>query len=308
VTAYGDLGDASSAMWLFAMLAPRTTRTWNVLLGTLAKVAERTNSYNISPQQSAAATMIQIDQTRQESDMEFTSLKADRNLFDIVHMLLKAMCNQEEIDGVRAPQADSQTFCVAASALQYSPSTGSILANEIFMEASKLHIPADGRFINAALRCFGTDIDAALVSWKYTIRPKCISFEKRVISHSSSRKNLVAAYNGLLYVCGRALRPDIALRVIYAMNRDGIEPNETSLNSYRSGSRIHNNSHKKTNAASSNNNSDSLVTSVTSSIRTRIEQKLRLIDQFEALLVVECTKYDQNDKRRDGEQRVRIIL
>jgi pentatricopeptide repeat protein len=299
VTAYGDLGDASSAIWLFAKFAPSTTRTWNVLLGTLAKIAEHTETYEINTNTSSVAVAFQSS-FMSPSNTGFQILLQETNIFETVHKILRGMCQQEKINGITAPSADSQTFCVAASALQYGPAAGSILANALFQTATKLCIPADGRFVNAAVRCFGNDIDAALAAWRDSIRPKCIAFDKRALSASlsSGTKNLVAAYNGLLYVCGRALRPDIALRVVYAMNKDGIEPNETSLNSYRSGTRIQQ-------KVRGRNNEDG---DAGMGLRSTIERTLKLREQFESLLVVECTKYDQNDRRRDGEQRVRIIL
>ena len=294
VTAFGDLGDASSIIWLFTAYAPTTTRTWNVVLGALAKVAENGNPYEINANTSTAAIAFQ-NYVSQTSTARIHTFLQQTNIFDVVQMLLQGMCQQEKIDGISAPNADSQTLCVAAAALQYGPSAGAEIANSLFHIATKLNIPADGRFVNAAMRCFGNDIDAALIAWRDNIRPKCIALEKRVLSSSASassgKKNLVAAYNGLLHVCGRALRPDIALRVVYAMNKDGIEPNEASLNSYRSGSR--------------RNDRDG---DVGMGFRTTIERTLKLKEQFESLLVVECTKYDQNDRRRDGEQRVRIIL
>jgi pentatricopeptide repeat protein len=227
------------------------------------------------------------------SNAKMSTILQESNLFDVVQTIFKVMCKQQDIDGITIPDADSQTFCVVATALQYGPSTGADLANHLFLEATKLGIPADGRFVNAAIRCFGNEIDAALVAWKSNIRPKCIAFENRVSASLSlsSKKNLIAAYNGLLYVCGRALRPDIALRVIYAMNKDEIEPNEMSLNSYRSGSRVQKRSEGDGGG-----------------FRTTIERKLKLVEQFESLLFIECTKYDENDRRRDGEKRVRIIL
>jgi pentatricopeptide repeat protein len=205
----------------------------------------------------------------------------------MVQRILGVMCNRGFVDGISAPMADSQTFCVAASALQYGPTCGANLPTEMFRNATSLGVPADGRFLNAVLRCFGSDIDAALRLWKDEVRPKCLSFERQL--SSNSKKNLLAAYNGLLYVCGRALRPDIALRVVYAMSKDGLEPNETSLNSYRSGSRI-------------------FQRSQGGGFASTLERKLKLIEQYESLLLVECTKYDRDDRRRVGERRVRIIL
>ena len=297
MTAFGDLGDASSVIWLFAMYAPTTTRTWNVLLGALAKIAENNESYEINARASAVAVAFQ-DYLMHPSNARFHIFLQVTNIFDATQMLLRGMCQQEIIEGISAPSADSQTFCVAASALQYGPSAGSALANSLFHTATHLCIPADGRFVNAAIRCFGNDIDAALIAWRDNIRPKCIAFEKRVLPPSlTGKKNLVAAYHGILYVCGRAFRPDIALRVVYAMNKDGIEPNETSLNSYRSGCRIQQKLDER---------NKEVVGGI--GFRTTIERTFKLREQFESLLVVECTKYDQNDRRRDGEQRVRIIL
>ena len=302
VTAYGDLGDASSVIWLFAKYAPTTTRTWNVLLGASAKVAENTETYAINTNTSAAAIAFQ-NSFPSPSNAAFQIFLQEANIFDFVHKILRGMCQEEHIDGIVAPIADSQTFCVAASALQYGPTAGSVLANSLFHTAATLGIQADGRFVNAAMRCFGDDIDAALTAWRDNIRPKCVAFEKRASPSSSSSatgtKNLVAAYNGLLYVCGRALRPDVALRVVYAMNKDGIEPNETSLNSYRSGTRI------QQKVRDRNNDEDG---GAGMGLRSTIARTLKLREQFESLLVVECTKYDLNDRRRDGEQRVRIIL
>jgi pentatricopeptide repeat protein len=299
VTAYGDLGDASSLLWLFAKYAPTTTRTWNVLLGSFAKVAEHTEQHTINANTSAVAMAFQ-NSSMSSSNPSFHRFLQETNLFDVVQKILKGMSEEEYLDGITAPIADSQTFCVAATALQYDPTVSSALANSLFQSASKLCIPADGRFINAVMRCFGNDIDAALTAWRDNIRPKCIALEKRVLSSSissSGTKNLVAAYNGLLYVCGRALRPDVALRVVYAMNKDGIEPNETSLNSYRSGTRIQ----QKIRGRNKEDGGSR-------GLRSTIERTLKLREQFESLLVVECTKYDQNDRRRNGEQRVRIIL
>ena len=43
-----------------------------------------------------------------------------------------------------------------------------------------------------------------------------------------------------MHVCGRAERPDIGVRLAYAMIREGIEPNEITLNNYRAGKRLRN--------------------------------------------------------------------
>jgi pentatricopeptide repeat protein len=291
VSAYGNIGDASSALWLFSKYVPRTTRTWNVLLGAMARVAEREGDLCslVDPISSSAASVFLQEDTRElrASNSELISFQKESGVFDVVQRILGLMCGVGYIDGISAPTADSQTFCVAAAALQYGPTCGAHLPTEMFRNATSLGVPADGRFLNAVLRCFGNDIDAALQLWKDEIRPQCLSLERQL--SSISKKNLLAAYNGLLHVCGRALRPDIALRVVYAMNKDGLEPNEASLNSYRSGSRI-------------------CQRSQSGGFAATLERKLKLIEQYESLLLVECTKYDRDDRRRVGERRVRIIL
>ena len=156
---------------------------------------------------------------------------------EAVRTLLDAMTSGRQINGRRMPMPSSQTFCIAASTFQFGP-TDADKALELFRNATNAGVPADGRFVNAVFRCFGNDINAALSAWKDEIRIACLRHEGRTRSTPvpdwrTKGKNLIAAYNGLIHVCGRAVRPDIALRLIYAMNKEGLEPNEISLNCYR---------------------------------------------------------------------------
>jgi hypothetical protein len=75
------------------------------------------------------------------------------------------------------------------------------------------------------------------------------------------------------------------------MNKEGIESNEVALNCYRSGKRTRQKLAKLNNEVEKNGGLG-----------------LAMSKQFESVLLVECTKFDENDKRRSGEQRVRIIL
>ena len=249
------------------------------------------------PLQSVAAKVFQTAGAISPSHQKPNALLRHSTTARVTQLLLNAMTAEEPIVGMKyvAPAADSQTFCVAASALQFGP-TGAALATELYRNATKVGVSADGRVVNAILRCFGKDIDAALALWKSELRARCAAHENRARSQPPSNrrvkgKNLLAAYNGLMYVCGRAVRPDIAVRLVYAMNKEGLEPNETSLNSYRAGSRL----------ADTN-----LV--VAGDLRSRLARQLKLVDPYESILFVECTKYDSNDQRRLGEKRVRIIL
>lgn len=254
----------------------------------MAKVADSGSSLILTPLASNAARTLR---SLALPAFEPADLFAASSLIETVHSILNAMSGYSKINGKAAPLADSQTYCVAASALQYGPDAGEALANGLFRNATANGVPADGRFVNAVLRCFGDDVDAALTAWKNEIRPKCLAYENRATRslppNRPAGKNLLASYNGLLYVCGRALRPDIALRLVYAMSKEGLEPNENSLNSYRSGRRL---------------------CKPDDGFRSNLARKLKLIDPYESLLFVECTKYDRNDRRRTGEKRVRIIV
>jgi len=287
VTAYGDLGDPASALWLFAHFSEYSTRTWNVLLGALAECGSKVRT--VRPSTSIAAKAFHEGGASMPTPRN--DLLRHSTVVDVAQLMLNAMTGAEHIAGMNAPIADSQSFCVAASALQFG-TTGAPLATELFRNATAMGIPADGRFVNAVLRCFGDEVDAALASWRNEIRPLTVAFENRarpkpISSNRRAGKNLLAGYNGLLYVCGRALRPDIAVRLAYAMNKEGLEPNEHSLNSYRAGKRL---------------------VDTGGSLRSRLARKLKLIDPYESILYVECTKYDRNDRRRTGEKRVRIIV
>jgi hypothetical protein len=291
VTAYGDLGDPSSAIWLLSNSNCNTTRTWNVALGALAKSVESEDMQILYPSSSDLAQKYPVE-AMNTPNRELAELLDSKTALEAVRALLDTMSGNRKIDGMVAPPPSSQTFCIAASALQHGPTDGS-MAIDMFRNATSLGIPADGRFVNAVIRCFGDDINAALKTWKDEIRPKCLAYEhrKRPGGPPSTRrpqgKNLIAAYPGLFYVCGRALRPDIALRLAYAMSKEGLEPNENTLNSYRSG--------KQDRQAPQGAGS-------------KIARRLGLTGPYESLLYVECTKYDQKDKRRAGEKRVRIIV
>ena len=85
---------------------------------------------------------------------------------------------------------------------------------------------------------------------------------------------------GEVEVAGKAYRPDIALRIAYAMTKEGLEPTEAALNAYNAGARL----------------------------RAMDLEKVRLHSQYEKLLLIECSNYCPNDKRKLNEKRVRIII
>jgi hypothetical protein len=210
--------------------------------------------------------------------------------FSMAPMKLLQLMSGDILVPFRTPKPNSQTYCLVASALQHENQCTKGVAWELFQNATRSNISVDGRFVNAVFRCFGSDIDEALNAWKGEIRQQCLSSNgksKKESTQQQESKTLLAAYHGLLYVCGRALRPDIALRIVYAMNKEkGVIVNEMALQCYQSGKRK---------ALSDSNSSTS-------------KSAVALGEQFESLLIVECTTYDTNDKRRQGDRRVRIIL
>lgn len=268
-------GDPSSAMWLFVHCASNTKRFWNALLGALACVDP---AELVDPGKSLAAKTF-ADQLDFDSDPDLERFLEPSTVYETVQSLLDAM-----IVGESAPALDSQTFCVAAMSIQRSEYTSVSIATELFRNATDLGIPADGRFVNSVLRCCKDDVEGALNLWRNEIRPLSIQYERRARSKASKGKHLLAAYNALLYVCGRAKRSNVALRLVYALRKEGLEPNEVCLNSYWKG-RL-----------------------VASKKKSSFVQKLQMVELYESLLYVECTKYNKNDRRRKDDKRVRIII
>ena len=240
--------------------------------------------------------------------------RGDENVLYPTLALLRGTTSTQAVQNIlmdmdsRGVKRNWQTYCSAAAALQYDPHTGPDLAMRLFRNASQCDLSADGadgRFINAIFRCFGDEIDQAIAYWKSDLRSACLAYESRPRSIPTKRatnKNLIAAYNGLMHVCGRAERPDIGVRLAYAMIREGIEPNEITLNNYRAGKRLRN---KRIRQEAKDDNdkpkrgSLDLLTSWSNFGTTK---------QYESLLYVECTKYSKFSKKMAKDHRVRIIL
>ena len=322
ITISGELGDPGLACSLFDLYSSpsdsSSNRLWNVLLGALAEVAEKGNPI-ISLQSTAATALFnrQVEEASLENSGEHEGCNLSQRLQGMTctqasRELLHLMTNS---DISWAPPPDAQTFCVVAAALQYDADGGPDLAMSLFRNATDQGIPADGRFVNAIFRCFGDDIKQAIAYWKSEIRRECSVFESRsrdpsLTAKRPPNKNLIAAYNGLLHVSGRAQRPDVGLRLVYAMNREGIEPNDVSLNNYKAGKRLCN--CRADRLSSEESPKRGFIFASRSFAGRDIPQlslpKLNMMKQYENLLYVECTKYNQYDKHMSKDQRVRIIV
>jgi pentatricopeptide repeat protein len=313
ITAAGRLGDAPLACAIFDAYHPterqphdNDPRLWNVLLGALEDCAEQDNGVvdALSNATRSFQTWWQLHDKMGHSSSDIFL----QSTLSILQGKTPTQAVQEVLYDMesRGVTPNWQTYCSAAAALQYDTNAGPDLAMSLFRNASKHGISAgaDGRFINAILRCFGDDIDQAIAYWKSDLRSACVVYESRPRPLSTKRatnKNLIAAYNGLMHVCGRAERPDIGVRLAYAMNREGIEPNEMTLNNYRAGKRLRKKRNRTENAIDEKppRGSLGLISSWS---------KLETTKQYESLLYVECTKYDQYNKRMAKDRRVRIIV
>ena len=295
IGAYGDAGDAASACWVFLEMGRvcqkrgRGAESWNVLLGALARGCigdKASNVLDIYGSSAAKRSTEDLSMEELTSD-EFVSLVDGMTCLDASFAILDMMRSGNQTSPLmQSPMPNSQSYCLIASALSGfgTSAPNADRALKLFRDAmNQGGVTPDGRFLNAILRCFGDDIEAALAAWKTDVGPAAASQQR------NGNMNLQQAYNGLMHVCGRALRPDIATRIAYAMNKAGVEPTEVSLNCYMSGKRV------------------------AMEVKTDNGKKgLGLTNQYENLLSVECTKYNarkfDKSKRRAGDKKIRIIL
>lgn len=273
MTSFGRFGDASSALWLFAKIGRDTTKAWNALFGSLIKA----HAYDdvVTPLRSRLAIALEnkavsVDGTNMVK--KDSLLLGDARLHEKVEASFAFMLDTQIVD--------SQSFCLMALFRQRQLNLQPQAARQLYANATRLGVDPDGRFLNGVLRCFGSNLSDALDLWKTDMRPTIVSFYQNNTKIRS--QNLNVAYFGLFYVCGRALRPDVALRIGYAMTKDGLEPDERCLNTYRIGRRDH-----------------GRVSTI----------KEKLLDIHESLLEVECSKAQSSDDRQGrNDWKVRVIL
>ena len=305
ITAYGRVHDPSSACYVFDYMIRtkslnKTLNSWNVLLSALSKICKKEASNPIHCLESIAS--ISIDDYDDDDKLlllpggkSFIDMVDGKDTIEIVFEILDVMKKASKESGTRTNsdlvlRPNAQSYCLVASAISHRGKADGKIAIELYQDALEWNIPADGRFINAIIRCFGNDVDGAIDAWKTHFRNAVASFENRdrpQYSKHKQGKNLIAAYHGLVHVAGRADRPDIALRIAYAMRKEGYEPTESTLNSYMTGSA---NSYRESKGIN------------------KIAKSIRFPNQYENLLTIECTKYNKLDKRRSGDKKVRIII
>ncbi|GMH65757.1 hypothetical protein TrST_g203 [Triparma strigata] len=199
------------------------------------------------------------------------------------NILLKMLCSKDyrdeyidvavkTVDNMIAsgPTPDSITYTEILKALaSCKPSSES---REVSKRLIKLEKEGcDGRLINAYIRCFGDQIDEALDLWSKEIRDSLTIAGNR-------KQNQLQGLTGLLYCCGRAGRPDHALKIVYAINKElGITPTESLLQTYINGKAV---GQKKIGFA---------------------------MKVFEDLLEVETKKFNVKDSRSESEPKIKIL-
>lgn len=304
ITACGVVGDPAKACLIFDRfvqsddgqpLKITNTRACNVLLGGLAEGDKQGN------------LKLRLQDT---VDQEKNS--------DLLSILNGMTCSQAAIPILNAMrERNLQTFVVAATALQYETSSSPTpvaqpLARQLFQNATQeIGISVDGRLLNAILRCWGDDVVGALDHWKGDLR-RSLQVQREDGFVGGGKHNLLAAYNGLLYVCGRARRPDVAVRIVYAMKKGGVDVNERAFQNYNSGKRMCQRLMVSGTKQKADKVDDSASTTTTgSSVLSNLRlPKLKeyMVAQYESILYVECKTFDARDKRTEKEQRIRIIV
>jgi len=274
---YGRVGDCSSACWLL-MRFDRSISLPSINAMLQAMSVSIRNGHHGSIDLSSSNASRLIGGELLQLDIPFF-VNESIELVDLSQKVLDCLIKFDTL-----PMPDSQTFCAVASIQQYTE-CDQTTGYSLLERAVQVGVKADGRFLNALFRCFGEDADSAVNAWQTTVRSLCIKDNKRV---DLLQRNLDSAYRGLLHVSGRAKRPDLALKIVYAMKKEGLKPSEMSMNCYLAGKRMR---RQLTNRG----------------IATRIAEKIK-VETYESLLFVECTEYNVKDKRRQGEARVRIIL
>ena len=236
ITAYGRVNDPSSACYMFdRMMRTNHLRlnSWNVILSALSKSSKQNANKNITCFQSSASRnddRIGMDSTKTfRNGKTIGEIVDEKSVIEAAFEILEVMKTETEIHNNLVLRPNSQSYCLIASTLSHRGEAEGENAIKLYHEAMELNIPADGRFINAIIRCFGDDIDGAINAWKTLFRVSVLSNENRERTNYSKHKkgkNIIASYHGLVHVAGRACRPDRALRLAYAMKKEEFERQE----------------------------------------------------------------------------------
>jgi len=175
---------------------------------------------------------------------------------------------------VWVPKPDSQTFSrvLGAAADEEEKGKSKEVAKIIRKIAEQREgFQFEGRFLNAYLRCWRDDVDGVIREWK-EIR------KLNLIQLNSGAE--VKGSHGLIWCCGVGRRPDVALKVVYAMQKEGRTVGDICLNVYKRGREEGGN----------------------------VEARWGSIKAYEDLLEVECEQFRDEDWKKKGDKKIRILL
>lgn len=201
ISQLGQVGDCSASCAVFDWMLycdkngrtlPRKLRIWNALLGALVSRKHLSHALNISLTEDVE-TWLRYNRTK--SQQNILSCLGDQCIskhvsgmkhIDAAKFIFNMMLSGSKTDS-SIPPPDSQTFCLMAAALsrqveqtnlfdgipedKHSDRRRAIAAEaiELFKLSVQEQIPADGRFLNAIIRCFGGDVSFAIEAWKRDI-------------------------------------------------------------------------------------------------------------------------------------------
>lgn len=158
------------------------------------------------------------------------------------------------------PNARTFTILMAGISKAELGARGTSLCVALYREAETQGVMANGILCHALLRSFGTDAVSALGFFKRELRVLLKMLDQ--VNPQEEREgdkgeeiegeheteedreidgvitvggNLSLAYMALLYICGISGRPDLALQLLYAMQRDGLPSDRQAWEAFEAG-------------------------------------------------------------------------
>lgn len=238
ISQLGQVGDCSASCAVFDWMLycdkngrtlPRKLRIWNALLGALVSRKHLSHTLNISLTE-AVETWLRYNRTK--SQLNILSCLGDQCIskhvsgmkhIDAAKFIFNMMLSGSKNDST-IPPPDSQTFCLMAAALsrqaeqtnlfdgipedKHSDRRRTIAAEaiELFKLSVQEEIPADGRFLNAIIRCFGGDVSFAIEAWKRDIGRVARAYNRKkkfdggiINAGTTGNNNLMVSFDFLIF-------------------------------------------------------------------------------------------------------------
>ena len=111
------------------------------------------------------------------------------------------------LDGTYA--ISSRGFCSLFTYIHRNDLNLPELRDSLWIRLQEEKIAFDGRLADAYLRCFGTEVRAAMQAWRRNVQPLLRNIDDRDKRQDVIRKSMEA----IIYTCGKLHRPDIALEI-----------------------------------------------------------------------------------------------